>query len=150
LLTLIGFVILSTCANAQGATFQLDKAITPRFVDIGPTKLSTFEVKAGLPTVGEYAIETLGYSEIRVFVNVFVENYKTTPIHNAKLKMRFFHNVAGGSWNYADFSANSVVTSYIQGFTSQKIFGKSLRLWIWSENMPPGPYTVEVTYYLIP
>jgi hypothetical protein len=127
----------------------LDSVVTPKFVDLS-SKIQSFEVKYGIPSVGEYTIETLGYSEIRFFVSIFVDNYKITPMKNAKMNMRFFNNTQRGSWDYAEYSTNSIVTSYIQGWTIQKVYGKSTRIWVWTENMPPGPYTIDVTYYLIP
>ncbi len=148
--TLLLTLLLAVIAQAQETVTQLKAPVTPKYVDLGPQNVNAFKINYGLPQVGEYTIETLGYSEIRFFVNVFVEKYKSNPIKNAKINMRFFNNVQGGSWDYADYSTKSVVTSYIQGWTTQKIYGKSTRVWVWAENMPPGPYTITVTYYLIP
>jgi hypothetical protein len=143
-------IAFSSLIQAQTTTSQLPNAVTPKFVDIGPTTLQSFPVQNGMQVVGEYIIETLGYSEIRFFAHVFVDNYSTTPIHNAKLRMRFFSTINGGSWNFADHVVNSTVTSYIEGYTIQKIYGKTTRILVWPENMPPGPYRAEITYYLIP
>jgi hypothetical protein len=147
--TFLFTITLSQIVHTQEKVSQLASVVTPKYVDLS-SNVQTLEVKYGIPTVGEYTIETLGYSEIRFFVSVFADNYKTTPIKDAKLNMRFFNNIQGGSWDYADYSIKSIVTSYIQGWTIQKVFGKSTRILVWAENMPLGPYTIDVTYYLIP
>ncbi len=120
-------------------------------MDPGPVKIQSLERKYGsASTVGEDTVNTPGYSEIRFFVNVFAEDYKAAPIKDAILNMRYFNNVEGGPGDYADFSTKSTVTSCIQGWTTQKVYGKSTRVLVWAENMPHESYTVQVTYYLIP
>ena len=59
-------------------------------------------------------------------------------------------NIQSGSWDYATTTINSQVASYIQGWTTQKIIGKSIRVLIMPENMPNGPYTISGSYYLVP
>jgi hypothetical protein len=150
LLTLICIAAIGMSAVAQTTTSQLPNAVTPKFVDIGPISYQTFPTAYGMPIVGEYTIQTLGYSEIRFFVHVFVDNYQTTPIQNAKLYITMFHTIKGGSWSYSYNTINSTVTSYINGYVNEKIIGKTLRILVKPENMPAGPYRVEVSYYLIP
>ncbi len=136
---------------SQEQVSQLDTAVTARFVDLGTVTVPMLQPKYGYPTIGDYTIETQGYSEIRFFVTVFAENYGATPIKDAKLNLRFFHNTQGGSWSYADCSVPSSSSSAVQAWTTQKIYGTSTRVWVWVENLPSAaPYRINASYYLLP
>jgi hypothetical protein len=41
------------------------------------------------------------------------------------------------------------VTSYINGVATAPIIGEHLRIICTPESLPPGPYSVFVTYYLV-
>ena len=101
-------------------------------------------------------INTKDWSEIRLWVHVFVSNYATTPVTaSAKLNVSFFHIFGitlggGGSYPYS----NAVIpwngfTSYINGFVSAPIIGEKLRIVCFAEDLPTGPYQLFVTYYLV-
>ncbi len=136
---------------AQEQVSQLDTAVTAKFVDLGTVSVPMLQPKYGYPTIGDYTIDTQGYSEIRFFVSVFAENYGATPIKDAKLNLRFFLNTQGGSWSYADCTVPSSSSSSVQAWTMQKIYGKSTRVWVWVENLPSAaPYRITASYYLLP
>lgn len=106
---------------------------------------------AGYPVVFDKIIDTTGFSEVRVWVHVFANDYKDHPITpDAKLHVRFMHQFKIGSFDYAKETIGyNGVTSYIDGFCAQPVIGNSLRLLCHPENLPPGPYKVGVTYYLV-
>jgi hypothetical protein len=98
----------------------------------------------------DQTVTTAGYSEIRVWVHVFVDNYKTTPVTSStKLKVRLMHQFSGGSFDYASATFTSSVTSYIDGYTAQRIIGDQTRILCSPENLPAGPWEVSLTVYLV-
>ena len=111
---------------------------------------------APLRAVFDKTIETLGYSEIRVWVHVFVENYAKTPVTSAaKLNVRFMHLFGGqlGSGGQFDYKQSVIpwnsVTSFINGDVVAPIIGDKLRILCTAGDLPAGPYSVFVTYYLV-
>lgn len=104
----------------------------------------------GYQVVFDEKIETAGFAEIRVWVHVFVENYEANPVtQNSLLTVRFMHQFPGGSFGYEEGTITSNVTSYIDGYLAKPIIGDKLRLVCSASNMPPGPYNIHVTYYLV-
>jgi hypothetical protein len=105
----------------------------------------------GYPVVFDEVVDVAGWKEVRVWVHVFVEDYKATPIDisTARLQLRFMHNFSGNSFGYEEATFHTTVTSYINGFASKPIIGNTLRLFCHPENLPAGPYTISVTYLLI-
>ncbi len=109
-----------------------------------------------LHEVFDQTIDVGDWNEIRLWVHVFVSNYATTPVTAAaKLNVQFFHVFGmqlggGGQFPYS----NAVipwdgVTSYINGYVSAPIIGEQLRILCYAESLPPGPYELFVTYYLV-
>ncbi len=96
-------------------------------------------------------IDTRGFSEIRLWVHVFVDNYSTGPVTSqAELNVRFLHQFPGGSFDYERETLGwNHVTSYINGYAARPILGDSLRVLCNPRNMPPGPYDIFVTYLLV-
>ncbi len=115
-----------------------------------PTPLTPFG--PGYDVLFDEKIDVLGWAEIRVWVHVFVDNYETTPVTSVTtLELRFMHDfVSSNSFNYevAVLPWNGV-TSYINGYTTQPIIGKELRLICHPVDLPPGPYRLSVTYLLV-
>ena len=104
----------------------------------------------GYPIVFDEKIDTEGFSEIRVWVHVSVKNYAATPVTNTtKLIVRFMHQFPGGSFDYTEGTITSDVTSYINGYLARPIIGERLRILCHPENLPPGPYRIFVTYYMV-
>lgn len=105
----------------------------------------------GYEVAFDETITTAGYNEIRLWVHVFEDNYETTPITStAQLEVRFMHQFEGGSFDYEKrIIGYNGVTSYINGYCAVPIIGNGLRLLCHPTGMPPGPYTLQVTYYLV-
>ena len=102
------------------------------------------------PVVFDEEFETAGFSEIRVWVHISVENYDTDPVTpDSRLTVRFYHRFPGGSFGYEEGAISSSVTSYIDGYLVKPIIGDRLRLACRATDMPPGPYRIDVTYYLV-
>ena len=106
--------------------------------------------------VFDSTIDTADWREIRVWVHVFVENYAQTPVTAAAyLNVRFMHVFGyqlggGGEFHYTQATIPwNNVTSYIDGYVTAPIIGNKLRIVCGPENLPPGPYDVFVTYYLL-
>jgi hypothetical protein len=120
--------------------------ITNQLIDQFQTPLGP-----GYLEVFNEVVDVTGWKEIRVWVHVFVENYNTTPIDTstARLELRFMHNFSRNSFDYEEAIFQTTVTSYIDGYAGKPIIGNQLRLICHPENLPPGPYTVSVTYLLL-
>ncbi len=105
----------------------------------------------GYQVAFDEVIDTKGYSEIRLWVHVFVDNYATGPVTSqAQLNVRFLHQFPGGSFDYERQTLGwNNVTSYINGYVARPILGDSLRVLCSPRNMPPGPYDIFVTYLLV-
>ena len=131
---------------------EISKPVLPRFATLAVHDVHDFPSPFGVPLVGEYTFDTMGYSEIRVFARVFVKNYQTTPIPPGKatLSLMVCHGAGLSSIQVATKKVVSTVTGEISGSLTDKLLGPHTRLLITAEHMPPGPYTVEVTYYLLP
>jgi hypothetical protein len=109
-----------------------------------------------LNAVFDNIIYTADWKEIRVWVHVFVEHFATTPVTAAtKLHVRFLHVFGqqlggGGQFDYTQRTIPwNQVTSYINGYVTAPIIGDKLRILCIPESLPPGPYDVFVTYYLV-
>jgi hypothetical protein len=107
----------------------------------------------GGPVVFDKKLLVKGYSEIRVWVHVFIRNYQAQPIAaDSRLKVRFMHDFANG--NSFDYDSGTVQSwagaSYIDGYVVKPIIGNELRVICEPVNLPPGPYDVHMTYYLVP
>jgi hypothetical protein len=109
-----------------------------------------------LNEVFDKTIDVGDWKEIRLWVHVFVSNYATTPVTAAaQLNVQFLHVFGvqlggGGEFIYS----NAVIpgdgfTSYINGYVSAPIIGEQLRIVCYAESLPPGPYELFVTYYLV-
>ncbi len=105
----------------------------------------------GYQVVFDEEIETAGFAEIRVWVHVSVENYEADPVtRDSLLTVRFLHRFPGGSFDYEEGTIPwNRATSFINGYVSKPIIGDTLRLLCRATDMPPGPYRIHVTYYLV-
>jgi hypothetical protein len=122
-----------------------------KFVElISNQTLTTLPVIAGVPSLFEQNINVDGWKEIRLWVNVMVDNYQRTPITPAaKLHITFFHTTATASADYEEADIPKKVTSYIGGYVIKPIIGKDLRIFCYPVSMPPPPYRLTATYLLV-
>jgi hypothetical protein len=109
-----------------------------------------------LNAVFDQVVDTADWKEIRVYVNIFVQNYGQNPVTAAtKLNLRFMHVFGhqlggGGQFDYMQRTISwNQVTSYINGYVTAPLIGDKLRILCIPESLPPGPYDVFVTYYLV-
>ena len=121
-----------------------------KYVELINKKVNALDATSGVPRVFEETIDATGYSEIRMFIHIFVDNYKTDPVTaNSTIEANLFHSISGGSWPYSKREMKSNVTSYINGWFSEKIIGNKVRVIATAKNLPRGPYTISVTYLLV-
>ena len=109
-------------------------------------------VGPGYPEVFDKTFETKGYSEARVWVWVNIHNYQTNPIRaNSQLDVRFLHQFSSGdSFDYEEGTITGIAGfSSIYGYVSKPIIGDETRIICHPLNLPPGPYDVRATYYLV-
>jgi hypothetical protein len=113
-------------------------------------------ISPGFHEVFDNIIDTTGWREIRVWVHVFIENYASTPVTSAaRLNVRFLHPFGrqlggGGQFDYARRTIYwNNLTSFINGYVTVPLIGDRLRILCTPENLPTGPYSVFVTYYLV-
>lgn len=120
-------------------------APTPaKFVQIKPLAVEDFNYH-------EVKIDALGYREIRVFAHLSANDYKTQPLpKEALLKVGFSHELTGMGTGYGSTVFKQDVTSYIEGFVIEKVYGKKLKLTVDADNLPKGKYTLHLSYYLLP
>jgi hypothetical protein len=105
----------------------------------------------GYDVLFDKKVAVAGWKEIRVWVHVFVDNYAVTPVTaSTRLELRFMHDFVGAnSFDYVTASLPyNQVTSYINGYSIQPVLGTEVRLLCHPVNLPPGPYTLSVTYLL--
>ena len=110
----------------------------------------------GSSKVFDSVVDVTGWREIRLWVHVFIENYAATPLTSAaKLHVRFLHTFGhqlggGGQFEYTRRTIYwNQVTSYINGSATALLIGDRVRILCTPEALPPGPYSVFVTYYLV-
>lgn len=133
----------------SGAVSIYDEATSPsstsaKYVEIMPVKAEDFNYHG-------IEIDVLGYREIRVFANLFADDYKTKPLpKEALLRIGFGHVLKGMGTSYGETTFKQQVTSYIEGFVIEKIYGKKLKLVVDANNLPKGKYTLQLSYYLLP
>nr|WP_300147012.1 hypothetical protein [Propionicimonas sp.] len=123
-----------------------------RYVELINETLTAFPTPFG-PTYDvafDETFPTAGFKEIRLWVHIFADNYETTPITaGAQLEVRFMHVFTGGSFSYEELNIDEFAGSYINGYCVIPIIGDELRVVCHPTGMPPGPYHVNVTYYLV-
>ena len=121
-----------------------------KYVELINKKVNTLDAPYGIPLIFEETIDTANYSEIRMFIHVFIENYNQTPLTiNSVIAATLCHNVSSGSWPYSNKEIKFSVTSYIDGWFSEKIIGNKVRVVASAKNFPKGPYTLSASYYLV-
>jgi hypothetical protein len=97
-------------------------------------------------------VDTAGFSEIRLWACIRVINSVATPIlGNAKVNVQFIHQRTSDNipLAYSQDVITSKMTSDIYGFLAIPIIGNSVEILGNPVNMPPGPYDLYVTYYLV-
>lgn len=128
------------------------KGIVTQYVELVNETLGAFATPfgPGYDVAFDETIDTAGFNEIRLWVHVFADNYATTPItSSAKLAVHFMHVFTGGSFDYEEHVIEKSFASYINGYCAAPIIGDRLRIMCHPTGMPPGPYRLEVTYYLV-
>lgn len=124
--------------------YTAENAVTAKFVQLMPISIKDFNYK-------DIIVETLGYSEIRVYANVFNNDYETNPLKpEGILKLNFSLEMTGFGVPYKTHEYKQQVTSYIDGFATEKIFSRKTKLAIDADNIPKGDYTLRISYYLLP
>ena len=99
----------------------------------------------------DFIIETLGYSEVRVYAQLFKNDYKTSPIKSEGiLKINFSNEMSGLGVVYKTNTYKNEVTSYIDGWATEKIYGSKTKISVDADNIPKGEYTLQLSYYLLP
>lgn len=108
-------------------------------------------VGPGYEVAFDEVIDIRGYSEVRVWVHVFVNDYQAHPVTStAELEVRFMHQFPGGSFDYERSTLGwNHVTSYINGYAVKPVLGEKLRVLCHPKNLPPGPYDIFATYLLV-
>lgn len=109
-------------------------------------------VGPGYPEVFDKTFKTKGFSEIRIWIWVSVINYKVKPIaSNSTLEVRFLHQFSAGSFDYEKGTITGTSGfSDIYGYVRKPVIGDETRVICHPTNMPPGPYNIRVTCYLVP
>lgn len=131
-------------SNQIYGEYTAEKAVTAKFVQLKPLHIKDFNYK-------DITIETLGYSEIRVYANLFNNDYKSNPLQpEGILKLNFSHEMSGFGVPYKSNEYKQQATSYIDGFAAEKIFGRKTKLAIDADNIPKSDYTLHISYYLLP
>ena len=97
-------------------------------------------------------VEWLGVVERYVsFAHLSANDYKTQPLpKEALLKVGFSHELVGMGTGCGSTVFKEVVTSYIEGFVIEKVYGKKLKLAVDADNLPKGKYALHLSYYLLP
>lgn len=137
----------SRSGSGETAAYGESVATVPtpaKFVQIQPVAADDFNYH-------EVMIDALGYREIRVFAHLSANDYKTKPLpKEALLKIGFGHELVGMGTGYSRTTFKREVTAYIEGFVTEKIYGKKLKLVVDADNLPRGKYTLHLSYYLLP
>lgn len=95
---------------------EAPSSIAAKYVEIWPVKAEDFNYH-------QVDIDVLGYREIRVFANLFADEYKTKPLpKEALLEIRFGHDLEGVGTGYGGTIFKREVTSYIEAFVIEKIY----------------------------
>lgn len=124
----------------------------PSFAAYSARGVASFPSPNGRLQVLERSFETLGYREIRVFAQVSVDHYEAQPLAlgSASLTLGFYHTTEMFSALYGVTRASAAVTRCVDLVATQKVFGATTRILLTTEHLPPGPYSVDVTCYLLP
>lgn len=116
----------------------------PKFVQVKPMNIDDFQEQT-------FTIETLGYSEIRVFAELSKDDYKKAALPKAsRLKLIFVNEMTGLGSPYKTHIFKNEVTSMIDAWVIEKIFGRKTKVIVTAENIPQGKYTIHFSYYLLP
>ena len=132
---------------SESAPYDEAVASTPmpaKFVQIRPVTMES-------PNDHDIFIDALGYREIRVFASLSATDSTALPIpKEALLKVGFFHELVGMGTRYSATTFKQEVAAGLEGWVTEKIYGKKVRLSVNAENMPKGKYTLQLSYYLLP
>jgi hypothetical protein len=124
--------------------FCSDIPTKAKYVEITPITITDFNYK-------DFTIDALGYKEVRVFVNLFDDQYKTQPLTGTStLKLCFSHEMSGMGTPYKQYTFKQEFGSYLCGFVTESVYGKTLKIAVDADNIPKGNYTLHLSYYLLP
>lgn len=116
----------------------------PKHVQIKPIKLDDFEDQS-------FSIETLGYSEIRIFAELFKNDYKKELLpKNSKITLILVNEITGLGSPFKTLVFENEVGSMIDVWAIEKIYGRKTKIIVMGENIPKGKYTFHFSYYLLP
>ena len=127
----------------------IDEAEAPasrsaKYVEIEPVRAEDFNYH-------EVPIDVLGYREIRVFAHLSANDSKHKPLpKESRLTIRFGHELKGMGTSYVTTTFRREFSAYIEGWVTQPVYGKKLKLIVDADNLPKGKYTLHLTYYLLP
>ena len=145
----LAVILLSPSNNRASSndTYGESVASAPtgaKFVQIQPITVDDFNYQ-------DFVIETLGYREIRVYAQVASRDLKKVQVpKDALMKLVFTHQLTGLGIPYQTRVFQQQSTSHLEGWASESIYGKDLKLAVDADNLPQGKYTLQLSYYLLP
>ncbi|RJP74014.1 MAG: hypothetical protein C4539_00955 [Ignavibacteriales bacterium] len=134
----------NTGINNLYGEYVANGPVYAKFVQVKPILINDYNYK-------DFIIETLGYSEIRVYAQLFKDDYKAVPMKSdGILKINFSHEMSGLGVGYKTNTYKNEYTSYIDGWATEKIYGRKTKVAVDADNIPKGKYTLQLSYYLLP
>jgi len=95
-------------------------------------------------------LNTKCYKDLRIFVHVMNNSYKTKPFTaGSTMTIGAFHGIGSGSWNYFTEQFSMKYTSEFQGFSQIPVIGEKTRIVVVGYNMPDVKLVVDVAAYLV-
>ncbi len=117
--------------------------------------LAANKIVTGNPSGGVILFEVLDlntrcYKDLRIFVHVMNNSYKTKPFPaGSTMTIGAFHGIGSGSWKYFTEQFSMKYTSEFQGFSQIPVIGEKTRIVVFGYNMPDVKLIVDVAAYLV-
>ena len=115
----------------------------PKHVQIKPMKIDDFKEQS-------FTIVTFGYSEIRVFAELYKDDEKEYLQKNSQIRLIFVNEITGLGSPFKTITFKNEVNSMIDAWAIEKIYGRKTKIILAGDNIPNGKYTLHFSYYLLP
>ncbi len=149
LFPVLGLLVLAFLNNGYGQNTSNTNCPT-KYVALAKTAVVTGKPGGWTNLFEVTDLETVCYKEVRIFVHVFNNSYKTLPFPpNAKMTISAFHGIGKGSWSYFSKEFPQKFTSEFHGFVDIPVIGEKTRLVVSGYNMPGVILEVDVAAYLV-
>ncbi len=145
-------ILLFLCLFFIGSNYQpaQTRECPTRYQALAKTKMVQGNPSRGVVLYEIKNLNTRCYKNLRIFVHVMNDYYKTKPFtRNSYLTITAYHGIGTGSWSYYTRKFPKKYTSELHAYCQIPVMGNTTRLVVFGYNLPAVKLKVDVAAYLV-